>query len=412
VLVLQLGALDEWVSGAMAGGRELTPFLDGLARRGLFYPHIYDAAAAGQTADREYMVLSSNHPLPDGAVALRAPDNHLVTLATALRDAGYSTLSMHAERPSMWNRAVLYPRYGFTQSRFAEEPFFANLSVVARKTPVPWLIYATAEGLTPSAESLDDGLARLFADLQADDLLRDTVVVLYGDHPARLHPTAGPLERMPMILVMPGMDTPALARASGGQIDIAPTLLHYLGIEPPRSFTGRALLPEDVRGFVARWDGSFVSPPLMFDARRGDCRVVSDLRTLPPERCRELAGKAHEQLDASWLVLEGDLAPWLVDRARPLPPAPTWEGPVTLGGGCQKDDDCAMPEPGFLPRCHGGICMSEPLGVCDHPGSSAPCAPGSGCSALRSGVNLCAAECDAFACAGRCNELSLCMPLD
>jgi hypothetical protein len=210
------------------------------------------------------------------------------------------------------------------------------------------------------------------------------------------------------LIVLPQSDTPKTARVYGAQIDIAPTLLHYLGVEPPRSFMGHALLPEDVGGFVARWDGSFVSPPLVYDAGLNDCRVISDLRALPDTSCRDVATRARKQLAMSWLVTNDDLARWLVEEAKPLPPARPWEGAVTLGGGCQEDNDCAGPE-GFATRCLGGLCVTDPHGECEREGSTAPCPLGSACHGMGSNRDVCSADCDAFACAGRCNDAGLCV---
>jgi phosphoglycerol transferase MdoB-like AlkP superfamily enzyme len=474
VLILQLEAIEEWLVDATVDGQEITPFLNRLKQRNLFYPHIYDIAAMSHTADCEYLVLNSNHPLPDGAVAFRAEGNHFVTLATTLRDAGYSTLSMHGYRHGMWNRAVLHPRYGFTHSLFEEQlgdspkvgwglddhAFFQKLAVAAKQEPMPWLLYAiTLSSHHPynaipynqrrlrlgalentmvgnymhSAAFVDDALSKLFAQLAADDLLKDTVVVLYGDHAALLHTSqrergmvasmtnlpaqtadhigTGSLNRVPLMFVLPGMEKPEISEGVGAQIDIGPTILHFLGIAPPRPFTGHALVPEAVGGFVARWDGSFVSPPLLFDAGLDECRVISDLRSVPSDRCRALATKARKQLDASWLLTNNDLAEWLAKDAPPLPPPPPKSAIVTLGAACQADTDCAAPEEGFVPRCRGGTCMTEPHGVCDRPGSTDPCALGSACYAWSSEVNLCAADCETFACATTCDAADLCSPM-
>jgi len=472
VLVLQLEAFEEWLIDAQVGGQEVTPFLNQLKKRGIFYPNIYDIAAQSHTADCEYLVLNSNHPLSDAPVAFRAEDNHFVTLATTLRDKGYSTVSMHGYRRGMWNRAVLHPRYGFTHSLFAEElgefpkvgwglddhNFFQELVVETKKERAPWFVYAiTLSSHHPynaipynqrhlrvgpleysmigeylhSAAFVDDAIAQLFEQLRAADLLKDTIVVLYGDHAALLHSSprdranlvaatnvpratadhigTGSLNRVPLLVVLPQSDTPEVARVFGAQIDVAPTILHYLGIEAPRSFLGRALLPGDVGGFVARWDGSFVSPPLMFDAGVDECRVLSDYRRLPSERCRDLADKAREQLAMSWLVTNNDLAHTLVEKAQPLQPAPPREGAITLGGACHEEKDCASPE-GFVPRCLGGICVTDPSGPCPEEGSTAPCALGSSCYKFSSDLDVCAASCDAFACGGQCNPAGVCVP--
>jgi len=468
LLVIQIEAFEEWLVGAQINGEEITPYLNRRKERGLFYPDIFNIVASSSTADCEYLVLNSNHPLPDGAVAFRREDNHFVTLATTLRDAGYSTLSMHGYRRGMWNRAVLHPRYGFTHSLFGEElgtqpeigwglddhAFFQKVVAATMKEKAPWFVYAITlsshhpynaipvnrrrlhlgalEGTMVgdymhSAAFTDDAISQLFDQLRAADLLKDTVVVMYGDHDGHLHST--PKDRanlaaltnipknvtdyIPLLMLFPQTDTPDIARAYGAQIDFAPTILHYLGISPPASFMGHAILPGDVGGFVARWDGSFVSPPLIFDAGLDECKVLSDLRTVPQQTCRALADKTRKELDDSWLVTNNDLAHWLVERKEPVKPFPkTTPSPtagVPLGGACHDEKECAAPE-GFDAHCFGGLCATDPHGPCEHPGSTAPCAIGSACYAFSPDLNVCAANCDSFACAGQCNDVGVCVP--
>jgi len=474
LLVIQIEAFEEWLIGAQVKGQEITPFLNRLRDHALYYPHMFNIVASSSTADCEYLFLNSNHPLPDGAVAFRREDNHFVTLATTLRDAGYSTLSMHAYRRGMWNRAVLHPRYGFTHSLFGEElpqnpvigwglddhVFFPEVVKAVQGEKKPWFVYAiTLSSHHPynsipynqrrlrlgplegsmvgeyihSAAFVDDALSQLFAQLRASDLLRDTVVVMYGDHDGHLKSTprdranlasmtnvprskteyigAGSwyLSRIPLFFLFPDTDAPAVAPVYGGQIDFAPTILHYLGIDPPRSFMGHPMLPEDMGGFVARWDGSFASPPLVFDAGLDECRDLTDLRSLPVETCRPLADRTRKELDASWLVTNNDLAGWLVKTAEAVKPVPPPAPTVTLGATCTDDKDCAAPA-GYDPRCLGGVCMSSTHGACDRQGSTAPCALGSACYKLGSSGDVCGADCDVYRCAGLCVEDGVCVP--
>ncbi len=476
LLVIQIEAFEEWLIGASVKGQEITPFLNRLRDRTTYYPHMFNLVASSSTADCEYLFLNSNHPLPDGAVAFRREDNHFVTIATTLHDAGYGTVSMHAYRRGMWNRAVLHPRYGFARSIFGEQMpenpvigwglddhvFLPEVVKAIKQEKEPWFVYAiTLSSHHPynsipynqrrmrlgpldgsmvgeyihSAAFVDDALAKFFTQLNAQDLLRDTVVVMYGDHDAHLKTSPRErqalaamtnvpqsktefigtgswyMSRIPLFILFPGDQTSKVAPVYGGQIDFAPTILHYLGIDPPRSFMGHPLLPEDVGGFVARWDGSFVSPPLVFDAGLDECRVLADYRSLPSEACRPLADRTRKELDASWLVTNNDLARWLVKGADPLKPVPPPAPTVTLGTACHEDKDCAAAA-GFDARCVSGLCMSATHGPCDRQGSSEPCALGSECFRLASSLEYCGADCDVARCAGLCTAGGVCVPPD
>ena len=70
-----------------------------------------------------------------------------------------------------------------------------------------------------------------------------------------LPPGSRPPEGSPLAVVH---EVPAI----GGHVDIAPTLLHLLGIREPASFVGESLLPEGERRYSAHPDGSAESHPV------------------------------------------------------------------------------------------------------------------------------------------------------
>ena len=477
VLVVQIEAFEEWLIGANVGGQEITPFLNRLRDHATYYPHMFNLVASSSTADCEYLFLNSNHPLPDGAVAFRRENNHFVTVATTLRDNGYSTLSMHAYRRGMWNRAVLHPRYGFTHSMFGEElpenpvigwglddhVFLPEVAKAMKKENKPWFIYAiTLSSHHPynsipynarrmrlgplegsmvgeyihSAAFVDDALAKFFAQLGAEGLLRDTVVMMYGDHDAHLKTSPREREalgamsnvprsktdyigtgsfymsRIPLLILFPGNDRPEVAPVYGGQIDFAPTLLHYLGVDPPRSFMGHPLLARG-RGRLRRAVGRLVRVAAAL-LRRGARRVPGAGRLplgppgdLPAARRPDAQG-ARRRVVARHEQRPGPLARRArrPGQARP-PPAPT----VTLGAACHEDKDCAAAA-GFEPRCVSGVCMSTTHGACARQASSAPCALGSECYKLASSLDFCGADCDVAKCAGLCAAGGVCVPPD
>ncbi|HET9934753.1 MAG TPA: sulfatase-like hydrolase/transferase, partial [Polyangiaceae bacterium] len=121
LLVVQIEGMQKWVIGARHAGHELTPFLNRLRERALYFDHLFDETGDSSTSDAEYMLFNSQLPLSVGSVAFRRADNHFVTLLHTFKDAGYTTFAGHAYAAGMWNRAVLYPRYGFDHVAFQDE---------------------------------------------------------------------------------------------------------------------------------------------------------------------------------------------------------------------------------------------------------------------------------------------------
>lgn len=326
-LVVQIEALQSWALDAEVDGAPVMPFLRALRDRSNDLGALFDQTGDSPTSDCEYLVLNSLLPLERGSVAFRRPGNEFVALPQVLREAGYTTLSAHGYTRGMWNRAVLHPRYGFAQSYFlddlppeaklgwgmgdkpflghaldlireAKEPFFAFLITLTSHHPYHYLpaeersldtagLPRAIGDYLASMRYVDEALQQLFAGLEEHQLLENTVVLLYGDHDAKLRWSAkvaaevaprvgiepGLLtrigrrdwrsDRVPAILVLPSWAT-SPQRATppiGGQIDLGPTLLHHLGVRAPTAWLGAPLVTER-SGWVFRGDGAGVDAEL------------------------------------------------------------------------------------------------------------------------------------------------------
>ncbi|PRQ04135.1 Lipoteichoic acid synthase 1 [Enhygromyxa salina] len=381
LLLIQVEAAQTWVIGLEVEGQEITPLLNQMRAEADWYPHIIDQTSQGKTSDAEYAVLNSQHPLGEGAICFLRADNHFVTLAHVLEERGYATLSAHPYKRGFWNRAVLHPRYGFERSVFRRELgpgqevgwglsdglFFERIMAELEALPQPWFAFlitlslhhpydefpANLDGLELGAlegtrvgnyleamHYFDRSLAALLASLDEAGLLDHTVVALYGDHDARFELDAYPevielagargwdpalfhrLERVPLFVRVPPSARPAFGRVAmtGGHIDIAPTLLHALGVPRPRGFVGQPLIPGmDPAGFAAYPDGSAFGPVSegqvgrMYVAggegipREGGCFEFPDGGSRPRSECDALAEAAAEQLSISRAVVDHDL---------------------------------------------------------------------------------------------------------
>jgi len=371
LLILQVEAMQKWVIGAHVRGQELTPFLNRLRDRAWFFDHLYDETGDSSTSDCEYMVLNSQFPIPQGSVAFRRDENHFVTLLHAFKDAGYTTFAGHAYAAGMWNRAVLYPKYGFDQTAFKDELgdgpklgwgigdklFFQRVVPRIEKLRTPFvsmLITLTSHGpyqYVPAAERKldlgsietsdfggylhsmrynDEAIEQLFGQLEKDGLLANTTVVIYGDHDSRMKFAAYlaaetdltpdvqrrlairdyTTKQIPLFVVLPERlrAAPRLVHTLGGQVDIGATIAHLFGLKRPGSFIGQSLVPERA-GHASRIDGSGVDGKDIFIAPGGSrCESFPDFKRLGRTDCAELSRKTQEELNMSWDVTLLDLA--------------------------------------------------------------------------------------------------------
>src|SRR6478609_2077313 len=371
LLLLQVEAMQKWVIGAHDHGQELTPFLNRLRERAWFFDRLYDETGDSSTSDAEYMVLNSQFPIPQGSVAFRRDENHFVTVLHSLKQAGYTTFAGHAYAAGMWNRAVLYPRYGFDQTAFRDElgdgpklgwgmgdklffervmprierlkrPFASLLITLTSHSPYSYVPVRERKldlgaiegsdfsGYLHSMRYNDEAIEQLFGQLQKAGLLQNTTVVIYGDHDSRMkfatrwmsETNLGPdtqrrlairdytTKQIPLLIVLPErLRVPArVMHTLGGQVDIGATILHLYGLKQPRSFIGQSLVPERV-GHASRIDGSGVDGEHIYIAPGGGrCESFPDLQRVPRDACAELSRRTQEELNLSWEVTLLDLA--------------------------------------------------------------------------------------------------------
>jgi len=371
LLILQVEGMQKWVIGARDRGQELTPFLNQLRDRAWFFDHLYDETGDSSTSDAEYMVLNSQFPIPQGSVAFRRDENHFVTILHSFKEAGYTTFAGHAYAAGMWNRAVLYPRYGFDQTAFRDEvgdgpklgwgmgdklffervmprieklqrPFVSLLITLTSHSPYQYVPTSERKlrlgaiegsdfsGYLHSMRYDDEAIEQLFGQLEHSGLLRNTTVVIYGDHDSRMRFSTRWMsetnldadtqrriairdyttKQIPLLIVLPERvgAAPRLVHTIGGQVDIGPTILHLYGLRQPHSFIGQTLVPERL-GHASRIDGSGVDGQHIFIAPGGGrCETFPNFQRLDLQACAPLSRQTQEELRLSWDVTLLDLA--------------------------------------------------------------------------------------------------------
>ena len=230
-------------------GKEVTPNLNKMRKEGIFFSNFYAQASSGTSSDTEFTFSSSLFPVTNGSVAVSYWNRDYETIQKLLRDQGYNTLSFHANTGDFWNRNNLHKSFGYNtfysknsfvvndediiglglsdKSFFKQSvpilkkeydekgKFMATLIMLSNHTPfddvdkygefpvdiketVTDATGATKEVSYPYMEDTklgnyfksvhyaDEALGELFDELDKAGLLENTVVVIYGDHDAKL----------------------------------------------------------------------------------------------------------------------------------------------------------------------------------------------------------------------------------
>ncbi len=238
--------------------------------------------------------------------------------------------------------ALQEPWFGFLVTLTSHHPY-NYLTEHERRIDVGALKGTGLGGYVESMRYVDDAMRRLFGLLTSQGVLDRTMVVVYGDHDSKLH-FGGQTQRLalkeldvdratlrllgrrdwrtrkiPLMIVLPGRARVGLVSTVGGQIDIAPTVLHYLGLPQPPSFLGA---PLGAAGMVARFDGSAVDHQTIWTEGEG-CRSHRGKR-VRDLRCRRLRSLARDEAYYSRQMTLFDLSGFVTTAvASPHTSAPT-----------------------------------------------------------------------------------------
>jgi phosphoglycerol transferase MdoB-like AlkP superfamily enzyme len=370
LVMLQVESLQTFVIGLEIDGQEVTPFLNRWAEDGLWFSNVTDQTGQGRSSDSELMTQASLLPMEGGAAAFRFAANDFTSLADVLSRHGYDTLSAVPFEGAFWNRRQTHAAYGYRRSYFAED-FVAGETVgwglsdrafleqvvkklVAANRPFAAYLLTLSlhhpfEGFPPQLDTLDVGkwdgtafgnflhtmhffdssLASFVAALDREGLAGNTVIAVWGDHDAGFpwteetasamgapHDTVGWYlsQEVPLFIRVPGVEWPSAERVvPAGHIDVAPTLLALLGVDPaPYPFLGRNLLGDHgdrpVVGEYGCWRDSkrlFLQGDGALDD--GTCIELATMNEVPNTECRAGYESAIRTEEMSALILEHDL---------------------------------------------------------------------------------------------------------
>ena len=288
-----------------------------------------------------------------------------------------SSAVFHGNAGSFWNRNTAYKQWGynyfFDASYFTkqdssnsfqyglndkymlkdsikylerlQQPFYTKFITVSNHYPYTTSLSGddlgfplaktqdeTINGYFATANYLDSSIKAFFDYLKESGLYKNSIIILYGDHygisnsrnPA-LAPLLGKnsetwssydnamLQRIPYMVVIPGMDKGGIIDTYGGEIDMLPTLEHLLGIESNKFLqVGQDMLSPDHDQIVAfRSANYFVTPEYTSYSGRTYYTKTGEEITNPDEKTKEQLDKIREaanlQLKISDSIQTGDL---------------------------------------------------------------------------------------------------------
>lgn len=369
VIVLQVEALENFIVDLKINEQEITPNLNRLKKKSLYFNRFYHQTASGRTSDAEFLFNTSLYPLSAGSAYISYSNNRYTALPGILKNEGYSTNVLHAYKKSFWNRYLMYPSLGydtfyslenykmdeplgwsiadksmleqsFNKMLTFEQPFLSTLITLTshhpydipdnyKKLNLEGIYDETFKNYLQSVHYVDQAVGTFIKNLEDSGMWENSIFVLFGDHDSALMKLdnevakiAGvmndPLayaqlsDQVPLIIHLPDDVGAGVYNQVGGQIDLAPTILDLLGIKIDNNYMmGKSLFQEDRLVIFRR--GSFTNDQVFYQAtndgvfENGTCYDLETNSETSVDNCRSGYDETIRRLNISDLVLSEDL---------------------------------------------------------------------------------------------------------
>lgn len=248
ILVIHYESMQNSNIGLTFNGEEVTPTLNRLVKDSIYFSNFYSQVSGGTSSDTEFTFSTSLMPTNNGTAFVSYFNREYVATPLLLKEKGYYTFSMHANNGSFWNRNTMHQTLGYEkfyskinyeidekiglglsdrsfyrqslekikEINEKDQPYYGTLITLSNHTPFDdidkygefevnlketiyneetneyeEIIYPYMEGTKlgnyfKSAHYADVALGEFIDALEEEGILDNTVLIIYGDHDARL----------------------------------------------------------------------------------------------------------------------------------------------------------------------------------------------------------------------------------
>ena len=298
LIVMQVESLESFQMFQSVYGQEITPNLNKIVKKYWYFSEFRAQEFNSSTADGELAANVSCFPFADTAFEAY-PKNKYNAFPRIFEAMGYATYSLHGDNATTWNwpdgeRGMGYQKIEYSRDFKDVNLIYANGSIpdaeflpqvvdriAGLKKPfetyvetgfshIPFDLPDSDKQLKLPGKLDNSGLGRYFqmfryvdtalgkyiAELDKRGVFKDTVLIMYGDHPSihkyydvKTFSCEGNwwqdnAHRVPFIIITDGIE-PMQNKTFGGQVDILPTMCYLFGINYDKyaaSVFGRVLL--------------------------------------------------------------------------------------------------------------------------------------------------------------------------
>lgn len=385
IIVIHAESMQKFAMDLTFNNKEVTPNLNKLANEGIFFSNFYSQVGVGTSSDAEFTFNTSLMPSTKGTVFVNYFDRDYISIPKLLKEQGYYTYSMHANTGEFWNRNTMHKSLGydkfynkdsytidetiglglsdksfFRQSvdimkQIKEEenkPFYSLLIMLSNHTPFSDLalmedykttIDVTIDNQTVTRDYLnnttmgnylrsvhyaDSAIGEFIDNLDKEGLLENTVLVIYGDHDARLDfedfnllynydPITDTIKtendegyipytkynyeldrKVPFIIWTKDQNYNLNVNTPMGMIDVLPTLGNMIGIHSDYQLGKDIMNLKGDDNTVTFIDGSFLTSKVYYNSPKGKIYSINN-EPITEEYIKERAKKSSDLIEVS-----------------------------------------------------------------------------------------------------------------
>ena len=357
IIVIHAESIQKFTMDLSFNGEEVTPNLNKLASEGIFFSNFYSQVGVGTSSDAEFTFNTSLMPSNKGTVFVNFFDRNYISIPKLLNNKGYYTYSMHANNGDFWNRKIMHKNLGYNmfydkeyynideviglglsdKSFFNQsvdimkdikekeaKPFYSLLIMLSNHTPFNDLElmeeYPTTTSVKIDGELItrdyinntklgnyirsvhyaDEAIGEFINKLDNEGLLDNTILIIYGDHDARvdyddlnLLYNYDPINdkilteedenyvkfnsyeyelnrKVPFIIWTKEKEYNQNIDIPMGMIDVLPTIGNMIGIYNKYSLGNDIMNIKDKDNMVTFTNGSFVTSKIYYNAPKGE----------------------------------------------------------------------------------------------------------------------------------------------
>ena len=362
IIVIHAESIQKFVMDLEFNGEEVTPNLNRLADEGIFFSNFYSQVGVGTSSDAEFTFNTSLMPSNSGTVFVNYFDRKYISIPELLRKKGYYTYSMHANNGDFWNRNTMHKTLGYNkfyssdsykidetiglglsdksffnqsleiikrEKELQKTPFYSLLIMLSNHTPFSDLelmdefpttinVEINKEIITRdyinntklgnyirSVHYADQAIGEFISGLDKFGLLENTVILIYGDHDARLpyddfnllynyDPINDTIKteldnnyinfnkyeyeinrKVPLIIWTKENQIHKQIDIPTGMIDVLPTLGNMIGIHSRYELGKDIMNIKDGDNMVTFTDGSFITSKMYYHAPKAEIYALN-----------------------------------------------------------------------------------------------------------------------------------------